>query len=216
MSAPLCDAGAPARGSRALDTPVERVTGFGGRVRSASRRRVWIGALLAVVLASPPMLALLESSMTTHLAVQMPLLVAAGVCLSARLEATSERHAGPALALALPVAAFWMLPSSMDSALDSGWVDLAKLLSLIAAVGVPLGFAWRSLGPVTRAFWLANLVSMLAVLGWLYSSAPARLCSFYLRDDQSRTGLVLLLLALTLGVTLALRSFCSFAPHPSR
>jgi hypothetical protein len=58
--------------------------------------------------------------------------------------------------------------------------------------------SWPLLPAVARGFIWANLISHAAVLGWLYSVAPNRLCTRYLFDQQATVGLVLLIVAMAL------------------
>ena len=48
------------------------------------------------------------------------------------------------------------------------------------------------------------MISMLSVLGWLYSVAPVRLCTSYLQSDQEQLGRVLYVLAGVLALAWAL------------
>ena len=72
---------------------------------------------------------------------------------------------------------------------------------------MPLVLAWKNIGPITKAFVVTNVISMLVVLAWLYIEAPVRLCNYYLIDEQQKLGMCLLyiagLLALFLGAKLA-------------
>ena len=61
-----------------------------------------------------------------------------------------------------------------------------------------MALSWPLLLPVARAFVWANLISHAAVLGWLYSVAPNRLCTRYLFDQQAALGTVLLVVAMAL------------------
>ena len=186
-------------------------------------RRVAGLALLALLLA-PWSLSALEARLFLHLLVQMPLLVIAGALLAPVTprrgakrdvaEAREQRalaHAagsgGPGVALAVFVALFWMLPRSMDAALSSGEIEAAKLATLPLAVGLPLAHSWPRLGSVARGFLLGNLPPMLAVLSWLYTSAPTRVCSYYLSSDQARTGQAFAALAICVAVYLVVRAF---------
>ena len=54
--------------------------------------------------------------------------------------------------------------------------------------------------PVARGFVWANLISHAAVLGWLYTVAPYRLCTRYLYDQQALVGAALFIVAMALLV----------------
>ncbi|WP_206609553.1 hypothetical protein [Thiohalobacter thiocyanaticus] len=168
--------------------------------------------LLAVylLLATPPLRDWLEAGMVMHMLVQLPLLAGLGVLAVRRLPARLRNRldrcnaAGvPLTLLALFAIAFWMLPRSLDAALNQPAMELAKFVSLPLLVGAPLALSWRRLPAVGRGFLWSNLLSMLVVLGWLYSAAPVRVCTNYLVDQQQLLGRGLLLLALGLALWLA-------------
>jgi hypothetical protein len=55
--------------------------------------------------------------------------------------------------------------------------------------------------PLVAGAFKANLISMLAVLAWLYTATPVRLCNSYLKGDQERLGLAMAFLAVALAIT---------------
>lgn len=185
------------------------------------------GAALALagpaLLALPPARGLLESSMTLHMLVQFPLLLAAGWLLARALPAKLRRHAGAwnahgmtgllASALVLMVL---MIPRVLDLALVDPRIEAAKWIALLAG-GAALQLSWRSAGLLVQGFFLGNLLPMTAAAGQLYLDAPVRLCNAYLLDDQVRLGqgLVLLsLLAAAAFIARVLRRTCEDAPTP--
>lgn len=184
------------------------------------RRSRWAVPLAVyALLATPPLRALLESAMAAHMLVQLPLLAALGAHAATLLPATlrqwlEDRNAGglPFTLLALFAAAFWMLPRSLDGALNHGYLELAKFVSLPLLVGAPLALSWRRLPAVGRGFLWSNLLNMLVVLGWLYSVAPVRVCTNYLVDQQALLGRSLLFLAALLALWLAGRLFVGGRP----
>lgn len=160
-------------------------------------------ALPYLLLATPPARHALEANMTTHVLVQMPLLAGLGaltvLLLPVRLRAGLAEAVGgavPLTTLALIASSYWMLPRAMDAALESVAAELAKFISLPLLVGAPLALAWRRLGLIGRGFVLTNMISMLAVLGWLYIAAPVRVCNNYLVDAQASAGWWMVKLAL--------------------
>jgi len=165
------------------------------------------GILLYVVLVMPPVAAWLEGSMAGHMLIQIPLLALAGG-LAARGVAGRRRavfasfNAGgvPGLLVAIFAAAVWMLPRMLDAALQSPLVEAAKFTAVPLLVGVPLSLSWPLLAPVARGFIWANLISHAAVLGWLYTAAPNRLCTRYLYDQQALVGAALFIVAMALLV----------------
>ena len=168
------------------------------------------GLLLLGMLAVPALRDWLEASPARHMLVQLPLLACAGVCIGDSFGKAAWRlgsglaaynTAGiPGTIVAAATAAFWMLPRSLDAALADPAMDAAKFASLPLLVGLPLALSWHRLPAVGRSFVKANLISMLAFMGWLYLTAPIRLCNFYLVDQQAVVGRALLLLAAIFAV----------------
>ena len=165
------------------------------------------GLLLYAVLVMPPVAAWLEGSMVGHMLIQIPLLALAGGLVArgmvgGRRAVLAGFNAGgfPGLLVAVFAAAVWMLPRMLDAALRSPLVELAKLTTVPLLVGVPLTLSWPLLPPVARGFLWANLISHAAVLGWLYTVAPDRLCTRYLFDQQAAVGVALLIVAMALLV----------------
>jgi hypothetical protein len=167
--------------------------------------------MLYVVLISPPVLRLLESRMTMHMTVLLPGLALAGylcgVGLRTLVTPMSQRwNAGgiPGLIVTLFTAAFWMLPRALDESLRNLGMETGKLISIPLLVGALLAISWPLLGPICRGVLKVQMISMLAVLGWLYSVAPVRLCTSYLQSDQEQLGRVLCVLAGVLALAWAL------------
>lgn len=133
-----------------------------------------------------------------HILVQLPLLAAAGWLL-----APPRRPDGVTAAALLVVAVsgvlVWMLPRSIDAAVASPWLDVLKFLTIPLLVGAPLRWAWPHLHPILRGVVKAQTVSMLGVLGFLYTHAPVRICNAYLTEDQTRLGFGFLIVAALLA-----------------
>jgi hypothetical protein len=174
------------------------------------------GASLWLALALPWSRELLERVMVTHMVVQIPLLALAGGLLAADLpprwrERIAEWNqlgiAGTLLALI--ASSWWMVPRALDEALASPAMEIAKFVSLPLLVGAPLALSWRALGFIGRGFVLVNVLPMWAVVGWMYVVSPARLCNYYLVDQQVAAGTGLLLLAGLIGLTFCMLSFRS-------
>ncbi|MDC0657365.1 hypothetical protein N6L27_05095 [Leisingera sp. SS27] len=138
-----------------------------------------------------------EASPIQHVLVQMPLLVLAGVLISWDMRGRRV-WAVPLLLTALTAFLFWMLPRSVDWALTPAG-ETAKYLSLPLLLGVPLRLSWPWLAPVLRGFLKANALSMLGVLGFLYTHAPLRICNSYLVSAQQDLGFAFLQLAVVLA-----------------
>jgi hypothetical protein len=153
------------------------------------------GLLLYAVLVMPPVAAWLEGSMVGHMLGHLPLLALAGGLVArgvvgGRGVVLAGFNAGgfPGLLVATFAAAVWMLPRTLDAALRSRLVEVAKFTTVPLVVGVPLSLSWPLLPHVARGFVWANLISHAGVLGWLYTVAPNRLCTRSLFDQQATAG----------------------------
>lgn len=170
-------------------------------------------ATLYVLLATPAARAWMEATMTGHMLVQIPLLAVIGAAASRLLPERVQtlllaRVGGaiPCVLLASFASGYWMLPRALDAALSNPWIEAAKFFSLPLLVGLPLGLAWKQLEVIGRGFVWSNAISMLLVLGWLYITAPVRVCNNYLADQQESAGWWMVKLAL-LAFTCWLGSF---------
>lgn len=148
----------------------------------------------------------LEADPVTHVLVQLPCLAFAGWLvgraireISADAYALSDRGVA-GLLVAVFTIAFWMLPRSIDAALESPVVALAKFFSIPLLIGVLLAICWKQVHPIVRGFLKANALSMLGVLAFLYTHAPIRICNNYLVSDQERLGFGFLIVAFALAV----------------
>jgi hypothetical protein len=153
-----------------------------------------VGLIAVAVLFRGP----LEAGPVTHVLVQLPVLALAGALIAPllRFGCGDWNRGGWACLLAAGFGiAFWMLPRSIDAALaDTRW-EAAKFLTLPFLMGLPLAAGWARAHPLTRAVIKAQAVSMLAVMAFLYTHAPTRLCNAYLAEDQYRLGIGFLALA---------------------
>ena len=157
-----------------------------------------LGSALLAVLLLPPVRQAMESSMTLHMLVQYPAWLMAGGLLmgwvprrwQGRLQRWNELGVAGLLAAALAMAVL-MVPRVLDLALVDMRVEAIKLLALVLS-GAALRLSWQPSGTVVQAFFLGNVLPMLAVAGTLYQDSPTRLCSAYLLDDQQTLGAVLI------------------------
>lgn len=163
-----------------------------------------------LLLALPPLRAVLEATMTLHMLVQIPLLALAGWCLSPLLPrrlhtqlAACDRGGVTGLVLVSVTAMIWMLPLALDAALDVAWVTAAKFISIPLLIGLPLALSWPRAGFVVRGVFLLEVVATTFRLGWLYLASPERLCSNYLLSDQQQLGKVLLVIGIGISLFLA-------------
>jgi hypothetical protein len=169
-------------------------------------RRTVLAIALALLVAAALLTAPLKSSLLTHVLLQFPALIAAGVLLGvsivprAKAPDASAAEGVTALVLAGFGLAFWMLPRWLDAAVLDLRIDALKIASLVLLAGVPLGWGWRRVGPLARTFVWANTASMLGVLGTLYATFPERLCNNYLVNEQVTLGWVMLTAAFILVV----------------
>ncbi len=151
--------------------------------------RVTIAAL--IVFACIAFRHVLERDPVTHILVQLPLLILSGALLvppNTVLAYSWSKGGYALLIIAVTGIAFWMLPRSIDSALSSDLVEVAKFVSLPLFIGVPLKLGWASAHPILRGFLKAEALSMLGVMAFLYTHAPVRICNSYLVSDQERLG----------------------------
>lgn len=150
----------------------------------------------------------LEADPVTHVLVQLPLLVWCGAVMASYVvnskanwpEANWNKTGIAPLLLAIFAAAFWMLPRSIDSAITSPLMAVAKYISLPLLVGVPLAIGWARAHPLLKGFLKAQSISMLGVLAFLYTYSPVRICNVYLVDDQVRLGTGFLVAAVVLAL----------------
>ncbi len=161
--------------------------------------------MLYLLLATTSARTWLEASMSSHMLVQIPLLVTIGAVACRRLPEHSQKAllaavggAIPCVVLAIFAASYWMLPRALDAALANPLTEAAKFIILPGCVGLPLALAWRRLTMIGRGFVLTNFFSMLAVLGWLYIAAPIRVCNRYLVSEQESAGWLMAGLAIML------------------
>ena len=95
-----------------------------------------------------------------------------------------------------------MIPRLLDFVLVDARIEAAKWLALLAC-GAALQLSWRRAGLLVQAFFLGNVLPMMAAAGQLYQDAPLRLCNAYLLDDQVRLGQGLVILSV-LGAVAAI------------
>lgn len=173
-----------------------------------SHCKAWRGPLLWLVLALPPVRHGLEATMALQMLVQIPLLALTGWWLYLRMSggirdsvATWNQNGVSGIVLVSLTAMVWMLPRSMDAALEAPWIETAKFFSVPLLIGLPLAASWPRAGFVARGVFLAEVIATTFRLGWLYLISPERLCSNYPLGDQQWLGRILL----GVGVAICLR-----------
>lgn len=166
------------------------------------------GSALFALAILPPLGPFLQSRLPYVVLLQYPLIVAGGILIGRRLAARGGAAwtAAPALAAGVLALAFWLLPRWIDGARADLVTGLARALTLWLIAGVPLGWGWAMAGPVLRVWFLANVASMLIVMGWLQLVVPQRLCNAYLLSDQRTLGAGFLVLAAGMVLTVLLQA----------
>ncbi|MEO6972512.1 MAG: hypothetical protein ABI135_03705 [Rhodoferax sp.] len=187
-------------------------------------------AVLPLILLWPMGRHRIESEMLLHMLVEFPVLFASGWAVHVLLlPAATRQFSRGSRALAVLdwggltsasfvtcVMMFWMIPAALDATLLVASVAAVKYISWWLA-GVMLAGSWRRMAPELLLFFVGNLSWTSATAGMLYMDITSRLCANYLTDDQSNTGVGLVLLALVLAA-LALRQMMRLgagqaAPH---
>jgi hypothetical protein len=167
-------------------------------------------ALLASAMSVPRLRAGIESSMVLHMLVQMPLLLAAGAWLMARLDpggrlgARFDMQGLASFSLCLVVASYWMLPSAIDRAVLEPGFDAIKVASLLTC-GAALRQAVMRAPAVVRLFFMGYLLQMMLWLGLYWAFTEERLCNVYSLATQQQAGAGLAALAVALGAVFVWR-----------
>jgi len=174
----------------------------------------WPALVLALAIMLTPLGQWLESSMTSHVLIEMPLLIGIGLVFGCCVERKFSKllfdfNAGgiAGVLIATFTLAFWMIPRWLDLSLTDPVVALGKYLSLIGLVGIPLAWSWSRMHVITRAVVKIEFLSMLFRIGWLYLIWPERLCNSYLLQDQVWLGWGFLLLGISLTISWLLPVF---------
>jgi hypothetical protein len=174
-------------------------------------RRLWL-IITALVVLGGPLRQPLESSMAAHMLIQLPLLALLGALVEfpRRGAHVLEQwdHRGVAVLLgAVFTVMFWMLPRNLDAAINSLGMEAAKFASLTVLVGMGLRWSWPRLPTLVRGVVWSQLVAMTMVMGWLFLTAPVRVCVNYGMDQQQLAGYGFVALGLGLAALLTARLF---------
>ncbi|MEI7464318.1 MAG: hypothetical protein WCJ87_03160 [Burkholderiales bacterium] len=182
-----------------------------------------LALLVAVALSLPPGRQLIEQSMVWHMAVQMPLLLAAG-WLSAdatskaptwRWTADCNRYGLTGLLAAQVILAYWMLPSAIDRAVVSPLADTLKVMTLVAC-GALLRRCVSHAPAVLQLFLVGSAVPMTVWLGVYFATTDRRLCNAYTLASQASAGIGIAVWGLAVAaawVVVLLRQAASRAPE---
>ncbi|WP_411843645.1 hypothetical protein [Salinicoccus sp. HZC-1] len=158
-------------------------------------RQFWYGLSLFLLLALPPVRGLLESIMAFHMHMQMMLLVVSGLLMAPFF----QKHFGgiiekfnktgiPGTALFFIILLYWMLPRTMDEALELWTLELFKFISLPFLAGVPLRDSWKKLGRAGQIIGYLVLSVIFSTMAYLYIFSESTLCNNYLMTDQKTVG----------------------------
>jgi len=180
------------------------MSGVGWRPPSA-----WIGLSVCVLgsaLSVPPARSLIEQSMVWHMVVQMPMLVAGGWLLAGssidrpgtRRFSDWNQYGLTGFIVSQLIAAYWMLPLTIDRAVVLPQADALKLLSLVACGGMLKASFTRS-PAVLQMFFVGYAVSMLVSAGVFLATTDRRLCNAYSLDTQWNAGIGVAALGIALG-----------------
>ncbi len=149
----------------------------------------------------------MESSMVSHILLELPLLIVVGFLIGTKIAHTNHLYLlklnkGGILGFLLAsfTLIFWMIPRWLDTSLnDDIWAYL-KYITLIFLVGIPLAISWPVAHIVTKAVIKIEFLTMLFRLGWIYLISPERLCNNYLLQEQVWLGYGFIVIGITLAI----------------
>lgn len=101
---------------------------------------------------------------------------------------------------------YWMLPATMDQAVDSNLMSWGRNVNLLLA-GALLRLSLKKAHPFLSLFFAWNLVTMLFIQGHLYLNLPERVCNAYLLGDQENTAKTMILSAAVAGLLLIIKAY---------
>lgn len=164
--------------------------------------------VLLLLVTLTPIAPWLEASMTRHVLLEFPLIIAIGYVAGLVIQPFLPRlmiaiNAGGVVGILLCTfsLAFWMIPRWLDESLNEPAVAMAKYLTLVFLIGMPLALSWERLHTIARGVVKIEFLSMLYRLGWLYWISPDRFCNNYLLGDQVQLGQGMLAVGLALSLT---------------
>lgn len=182
-----------------------------------------MGLAVSVAMSLPPGRRLIEQSMVWHMAVQVPLLMAAGwLSMGAMSQARAwrwtadwNRYGLTGLLAAQVVLAYWMLPSAIDRAVVSPLADVLKVTTLLACGALLQSSVWRP-PAVLQLFIVGSAVPMTVWLGVYFATTDRRLCNAYTLDSQTTAGICIAVWGVavaTAWVVVVLRQAVQRAPE---
>ncbi|MCC3355580.1 hypothetical protein [Bacillus sp. REN16] len=177
-------------------------------------RYTMIGILLLLFVSVPYVRLMLEASMVATMLIQIPLLVVSGYFLAKGFPKKWQTfflffngNGIAGILITLFILTYWSLPRSIDAALNDPLMEFAKYISLPFLAGLFLYYSWQLLGPISKAFIWANMISMIFVMSWLYLASPARLCNNYLVTEQQELGKAMFILGMGICIVFMGRVF---------
>lgn len=182
-----------------------------------------MGLAVSVAMSLPPGRRLIEQSMVWHMAVQVPLLMAAGwLSMGAMSQARAwrwtadwNRYGLTGLLAAQVVLAYWMLPSAIDRAVVSPLADVLKVTTLLACGALLQSSVWRA-PAVLQLFIVGSAVPMTVWLGVYFATTDRRLCNAYTLASQTTAGICIAVWGVavaTAWVVVVLRQAVQRAPE---
>ncbi len=158
-------------------------------------KRFIYGLLLYIILLLPPTIKLLETWMLTHMLIQIPLLIIAGLFMGEYVKKRCGRffkqwnkNGIPGILLVYFVTMYWMIPRAMDEAITVSSVEIFKFVSLPFLVGIVLYDSWSKLSAIAKGFIVFNYIPMFGMMAWLYIDSPIQVCNNYLESEQKMLG----------------------------
>jgi len=165
----------------------------------------------AIGLSTPPMRALIEQSMVWHMAVQMPLLFAAGWFAMGAVSTARplvelgkwNRYGLTGFIAVQAIVAYWMLPLAVDQAVVIPLADLTKITTILLG-GTMIKHSFDRAPQVLQLFFIGYTVSMFAWLGLYFATTDLRLCNSYSSESQTNAGWAIAMLGVAIGLTWAI------------
>jgi len=154
----------------------------------------------------------LDSSMTRHVLIQIPVLIFCGIALGWKLKVrwTDIDHNGiTSLIFFAGTLLFWMIPRSLDEAVTSNLLDQVMHMNMIIA-GFVLGQNQHKITFMPRAIFSIYSLAMLFTMGIIYTHFSAIICATYTLEEQKDMGYTLLTILPFLFVTLFVWILFSF------
>ncbi|MFD1019565.1 hypothetical protein [Thalassobacillus hwangdonensis] len=159
------------------------------------KQQFFVGMMLLVALALPPVAQLMESIMFIHMHMQMPMLVVAGFLMGGIFQTRFRtffnkwnENGVPGILLFTIIMVYWMVPRTMDEALTLMSVEAFKFISLPFLAGVPLRDSWKRLNASGKNSLIIIFTVLFVAWGWMYITSETALCNNYLVTDQIILG----------------------------